>query len=112
MISIKFLLEHKFFKFGGIILVDIVKKSGSKEPFDRAKIKRSIEKATIDANYSLEEIKTLTEEIVADITEKYKKVEELNTNAIRTIIFKKLNDNESSIVESWKKFDARYKPKT
>ena len=49
---------------------------------------------------------------MADITEKYKKVEELNTNAIRTIIFKKLNDNESSIVESWKKFDARYKPKT
>ena len=77
MISIKFLLEHKFFKFGGIILVDILKKSGNKEPFDRDKIKRSIEKAAIDANYSLKEIKTLTDEIMIDITEKLEELKQI-----------------------------------
>jgi transcriptional repressor NrdR len=91
-------------------LVDVVKKRGTREPFDMDKIKKSIDKAAIDANYTLEEIKTLTEEIIRDITEEGEKIGELDTEAIRTSIFNTLDENESSIVESWKKFDARYKP--
>ncbi len=91
-------------------MVDVVKKRGTREPFDMDKIKKSIDKAAIDANYTLEEIKTLTEEIIRDITGEGEKIGELDTEAIRTSIFNTLDENESSIVESWKKFDARYKP--
>jgi hypothetical protein len=37
-----------------------------------------------------------------DITEEAKKIGELNTAAIRDSIFNRLNENEPSIVESWK----------
>ncbi len=91
-------------------MVEVVKKAGTKEQFDSKKIERSIEKAAIDAGYSLGDIKRIEEEIIEDITEEAKKIGELNTVAIRDSIFNKLNKNEPSIVESWKKFDARYKP--
>ena len=93
-------------------MVDVVKKRGTKEPFEEDKIRKSIKKAAIDTNYSLNEIKNLTEEIITDITEESEKIGEINSEAIRMSIFKKLDENNSSIVESWKKFDARYKPNT
>ncbi len=91
-------------------MVEVVKKSGTKEQFDSKKIERSIEKAAIDASYSLGDIKKIEENIVEDITEEAKKIGEINTVAIRDSIFNKLTENKPSIVESWKKFDARYKP--
>ena len=91
-------------------MVDVVKKRGTREPFEDDKIRKSIEKATIDTDYTLKEIKNLTEEIITDITEESEKIGELDSEAIRMSIFKKLDENNSSIVESWKKFDTRYKP--
>lgn len=40
-------------------MVEVVKRNGSKETFDCTKIKRSIEKAAIDAGYNLEELRIL-----------------------------------------------------
>ena len=57
-----------------------------------------------------ENIKKIEEKIIEDITKEAKKIGELNTAAIRDSIFNNLNENKPSIVESWKKFDARYKP--
>ena len=44
-------------------MVEVVKKGGTTETFDKMKIKRSIEKAAIDADYTLEDIKTITKEL-------------------------------------------------
>jgi transcriptional regulator NrdR family protein len=90
-------------------VVEVVKKGGTKEQFDKNKIKRSIEKAAIDADYSLEDIKTITNRIINDISEESEKIGELNTTAIKKSIFNNLEESEPSIIESWKKFDARYK---
>jgi transcriptional regulator NrdR family protein len=38
-------------------LVDVVKKRGTREPFEDDKIRKSIEKAAIDTDYALKEIK-------------------------------------------------------
>ncbi len=91
-------------------MVDVVKKRGTREPFEDDKIRKSIEKAAIDTDYALKEIKNLTEEIITDITEESEKIGEIDSEAIRMNIFKKLDENNSSIVESWKKFDTQYKP--
>jgi transcriptional regulator NrdR family protein len=93
-----------------IILVEVVKKGGTKEQFDSKKIRKSIEKAAIDAGYTSGDIKGIEDEIIKDITEEAQKIGELNTKDIRDSIFNNLNENKPSIVESWKKFDARYKP--
>ena len=90
-------------------MVEVVKKDGRKEQFDSKKIRKSIEKAAIDAGYTSGEIIGIEDEIVKDITEEAKKIGELNTKDIRDSIFNNLNENKPSIVESWKKFDTRYK---
>ncbi len=90
-------------------MVEVVKKGGTKEQFDKMKIKRSIKKAAIDADYSLEDIKTIANRIMKDISEESEKIGELNTTAIKKTIFNNLEENEPSIIESWKKFDKRYK---
>ncbi len=91
-------------------MVEVVKKGGGNEPFDGEKIRKSIEKAAIDAGYSLERIKNIIDETIKDITEEAEKSGEIDTDAIRDSIFNRFEKNESSIVKSWKKFDAKYKP--
>lgn len=48
-------------------MVEIIKKGGDKEQFDKEKIKKSIEKVAIDAGYTLEKIETLINEITKSI---------------------------------------------
>ncbi len=91
-------------------MVEIIKKGGAKEQFDKEKIKKSIEKAAIDAGYNLEKIKTLINEITKSIEKDAQNKEELDTAMIRVSVFNKLEKREPSIVESWKKFDEKYKP--
>jgi transcriptional repressor NrdR len=91
-------------------MVVVVKKSGGNEPFDGEKIRKSIEKAAIDAGYSLERIKKIIDKTIEDITEEAEKSGEIDTDAIRESIFNRFEKNESSIVKSWKKFDEKYKP--
>ena len=91
-------------------MVEIIKKGGAKEQFDKEKIKKSIEKAAIDAGYTLEKIETLINEITKSIEKDAQNKEELDTAMIRASVFNKLEKREPSIVESWKKFDEKYKP--
>jgi transcriptional regulator NrdR family protein len=91
-------------------LIEVVKKDGKKELFDENKIVRSIKKAAIDADYNLEKIENVNTNIINDIKEVANKNNEISTESIKTIIFNKLDETESSIVESWKNFDKKYKP--
>ena len=91
-------------------MVEIIKKGGAKEQFDKEKIKKSIEKAAIDAGYTLEKIETLINEITKSIEKDAQNKEELDTAMIRASVFNKLEKREPSIVESWKTFDEKYKP--
>ncbi len=91
-------------------MVEVVKRDGSTETFDSDKIKRSIEKAAIDAGYTLEEVNTITKELIGEIIEEAKKNGRISTNSLKNSIFNKFEKTDSSIVKSWKKFDAKYKP--
>jgi transcriptional repressor NrdR len=91
-------------------MVEVVKRNGSTETFDSEKIKRSIEKAAIDAGYTLEEVNTITKELIEEIIEEAKKNGRISTNSLKNSIFNKFEKTDSSIVKSWKKFDAKYKP--
>ena len=91
-------------------MVEVVKRDGSKEEFDSAKIKRSIEKAAIDAGYTLEEVNTITKEITEEIAEEAEKNGMITTKAVKDSIFNKFEKTNSPVVKSWKKFDKKYKP--
>ena len=90
-------------------MTDVRKRSGNKEPFDEDKIKRSIQKAGIDAGYTIDEVAKLADSITDGITEMAQEKNEINTDAIRDNVLKELDKAQARVAESWRKFDKKYK---
>ncbi len=91
--------------------VKVQKKGGSVEDFDIEKIRRSMQKAAIDASYLLEGNVdlTLVDIAVDELELELKEKDKVESVTIRKRILKKLNDIDSSIVKAWKNFEKRYK---
>ncbi len=89
----------------------VKKKDGTVETFDPEKFKRAMLKAAIDAGYTLEGNVDLTlVDIITDDLEKELEGEnEVDTITIREKILNRLEKVESSIAESWRKFEEKYK---
>ncbi|OPY24160.1 MAG: transcriptional regulator NrdR [Methanobacterium sp. PtaU1.Bin097] len=85
------------------------KRSGDKEPFDEVKLKRSIQKAGIDAGYTLDDISDEVDEITGKILEMANQKIEINSDAIRDHILVELDETKPSIAEAWRRFDEKYK---
>ena len=87
----------------------VIKKRGTVESFDQDKIKRSIQKAAIDAGYSLNEKEDLINEITDHVTEKVKEEDEVKSDVICEAVLNEMLASSPEIVEAWRKFDRRYK---
>jgi transcriptional repressor NrdR len=85
------------------------KNSGNKEPFDEDKIKRSIQKAAIDAGVTLEDVSTEVADITDMITQIAREKKEINSHAIKDHVLKELDKSKPPVAESWRKFDEKYK---
>ncbi len=87
----------------------VIKKRGTVESFDQDKIKRSIQKAAIDAGYSLNDKEYLINEITDHVTEKLKEEDEVKSDVICEAVLNEMLASSPEIVEAWRKFDRRYK---
>jgi transcriptional repressor NrdR len=87
----------------------VIKKRGTVESFDQDKIKRSIQKAAIDAGYSLNEKEDLINEITDHVTEKVKEENEVKSDVICEAVLNEMLASSPEIVDAWRKFDRRYK---
>ncbi len=85
------------------------KSSGDNEQFDAVKLKRSIQKAGIDAGYTLDDIEEDVDEITSKIEEFAKQKNEINSAAIRDHILKELDELNPAVAQAWLKFDEKYK---
>lgn len=85
------------------------KRSGDKEPFDEVKLKRSIQKAGIDAGYTLDDIQDEVDEITVKVLEIANQKIEINSDAIRDHVLKELDESHPSIAQAWRRFDGKYK---
>ena len=90
-------------------MTKVIKKKGTKEPFKPDKIKGSLQKATIDAGYSVEEKKNIIQEVYANINKKLDDEKEVNTETIRMCLLTELDKCEPYIAKSVRRFDSRYK---
>lgn len=90
-------------------MTTVIKKKGTKEPFKPDKIKGSLQKATIDAGYSVEEKKDIIQEVYANINKKLDDEKEVNTETIRMCLLTELDKCEPYIAKSVRRFDSRYK---
>lgn len=92
-----------------MVLGDVKKRKGRKEPFDEKKMKGSIQKATIDAGYTLEEKKDIINEVFLNINKKLDDEKEISTETIRMCLLTELDKCEPYIAKSVRRFDSRYK---
>ena len=87
----------------------VVKRRGSVENFDPEKVRRSMQKAAIDAGYSLEDKEDLINEISELVTENLKNEDEVKSDVICEAVLNEMLASSPEIVEAWRKFDRRYK---
>jgi len=87
----------------------VIKRRGTREAYKPSKIRASLEKATIDAGYSLEEKKEIIDKIYENVTRKLEGEEEVKTDTIRVCLLTELDKCEPYIAKSWRRFERKYK---
>lgn len=90
-------------------MTKVLKRKGTIEPFKPDKIKGSLQKATIDAGYSLEEKKDIIDEVFKNINKKLDKEEKIESENIRICLLTELDKCEPYIAKSVRRFDKKYK---
>lgn len=83
----------------------VIKKDGTKEPFDAAKIRKAIIGAAQRADLSKERIDEVVAQVLNVVTRLAGGKEEIATAEIREIILGELDTIEPSISENWLKYD-------
>ncbi|WP_429222115.1 ATP cone domain-containing protein [Methanobacterium oryzae] len=92
-----------------LFLTKVVKRKGTIESFDPSKIKGSLQKAAIDAGYSVEEKKDILDEVFNNINKNIGKKEKVESENIRMCLLTELDKCEPYIAKSVRRFDQRYK---
>lgn len=87
----------------------VVKKRGTIESYQPTKIKKSLEKATIDAGYSVDEKKKILDHVYSNINNRIKEKNEVKTDTIRGCLLTELEKCEPYIAKSWRRFERKYK---
>jgi transcriptional repressor NrdR len=92
-----------------IILTNVVKRKGSVETFNPDKIRGSLQKAAIDAGYSVEEKEDIIQEVLDNVDKAISKDKDVETKTIRACLLTELERCEPYMAKSWRRFDNRYK---
>lgn len=90
-------------------MTNVIKNKGKIEAFNPNKIKGSLQKATIDAGYTVEEKKDIINQIFANINKKIDEDEEIKSETIKMCLLTELDKCEPYIAKSWRNFDKKYK---
>ncbi|OPX60537.1 MAG: transcriptional regulator NrdR [Methanobacterium sp. PtaB.Bin024] len=90
-------------------MTNVVKKKGRIEPFNPNKIKGALQKATIDAGYTVEEKKDIINQVLSNIDKKLDEEKEVKSETIKMCLLTELDKCEPYIAKSWRRFDTKYK---
>lgn len=85
---------------------EVIKKDGSKEPFDGEKIKRSIEGAAKAANLPPERITEIVERVSRAAIGFAETKEEISSSEIAEKILSELDVMEPSVAQAWRDFKS------
>lgn len=90
-------------------MTKVVKKKGKVEAFNPNKIKGSLQKATIDAGYTVEEKKDIINDVLSNINKRIDEEKEIKSETIKMCLLTELDKCEPYIAKSWRRFDSKYK---
>ena len=88
---------------------NVVKKDGTKEPFNPEKIRNSIRAAAEQAGLSGERKNEVVEQVATAVIQVAAGKEEIATSEIREKILSDLDRIESAVSTGWRKYDAEQK---
>ncbi len=88
---------------------NVVKKDGTKEPFDPEKIRKSIAAAAELANLSEEKKNEVVEQVATVVIQMAEEKEEIDTSELREKILSDLDRIEPSVSAAWRKYDQEKK---
>jgi transcriptional repressor NrdR len=89
--------------------LEVIKRDGSREPFDAEKIRNSIRAAAVDIDLPEEKISEITEKITQAVLQEADKVDEIATVDIREKILAELERENPEIAEAWRRYDREVK---
>jgi transcriptional regulator NrdR family protein len=87
----------------------VVKKDGTKVPFDAEKIKKAIAAAADQAGISEERKNEVVEQVTASAVQMAGAKEEITSVEIREKVLGELDQVEPSVSEAWRKYDQEKK---
>jgi len=83
----------------------VIKRDGSKIPFDAEKIKGAIRAAAKGSEVSEERLTEVVEQATSSVVQEVAGVEEVATTEIKNKVLSQLDSLESSISEAWRQYD-------
>tara|TARA_Y100000310_G_C20366470_1_gene661437 strand:- start:271 stop:552 length:282 start_codon:yes stop_codon:yes gene_type:complete len=84
---------------------NVVKRDGSKQPFDQEKLKRSIEAACQDAGLSPERTAQVTSQVLPIVLTTADSKEEITSSELKEAILAELDKVEASAAGAWRNYD-------
>jgi len=88
---------------------EVIKKDGTKQPFDAEKIKNSIAAAAVRTELTEERQAEVVEQVAAKVIKTAEEKEEITTSEIKESILNELDVVEPAISEAWRKYDQENK---
>ncbi len=83
----------------------VIKKDGSKQPFDAEKIKRAIEEAAKEAGLSEDKVSQVAAEVSGIVIKGVGALEEIATSEIKSMILNELDKMEPSVSAAWRTYE-------
>jgi len=90
-------------------MTTVIKRDGRTELYDSSKVRKSIEKAVLDADKSINGNKPMIIQLVNDVSTKVKAEGKIESKVIRDMILTNLDRLDPASSRSWREFDSRYK---
>jgi transcriptional regulator NrdR family protein len=83
----------------------VLKVDGSKQAFSAAKLKVSIEKACMEADFAAERVRELVEEISEPIIKEVEKKSTIKSSELRKLVLAALDKGAKPAAKAWRRFD-------
>lgn len=86
---------------------EVIKKDGTREPFDGEKIRRAIELAGKEAGLGEDRISEVVDQVSRSVIDSLASKDEVSTSEIREMVLNELDNVEPSVADAWRRYDQQ-----
>ncbi len=92
-------------------MTEVIKRNGEREPFNKQKIRNSIENAVKDTGYRTQSKKKLIDKAMNNINQAVRGREEISSAKIRNIIINNLeqwDEDQAPVARAWRNYELKH----